>query len=185
MKKKINILLMVLTMVFVAVLLVSCGNGEVVEETAEKTGVAEWFENNLGWFVGIPTGVVLSNVLEFLLLFKKSKNYAQDLFHNNETRKSVAKTVNDFSETNAKLGKFVTKTEQTDLALDKKIDSTIEKVEQQAEKFVEVQNQCAVVKTEVEALLEVLSLIASQDKDLVSSGVAEKVNKIVESVKTK
>ena len=187
-KKRINIVLLGFTFVLISALLISCANNEVVNtvaDVAQKTETANWFENNMGWFVGIPIGTVASSILEIVALSKKSKAYTKDLFANSETRKEVKTAIKEISDTNAKVGKFVTKAENIFLNLDKKVDFAIDKAEKTAEGCKEVADKVDGLKTEVEALLQAISLMASQDKDLVSSGVAEKVNKIAESVKTK
>lgn len=164
--------------------LTSCNKAvasEVVAEVNQKTDVATWFENNLGWFVGIPSGVVLANCLELIGLFKKKRAYTKDLFENSLMRANISKEVTNLADSNVKFGRFVTETQNKLIATDKKIDDVLNKAEEQAKSYAEVIQTNMQLEKKVDTLLQALALMSSQDKDLVANGVAEKINNLVDT----
>ena len=182
-KSKIYVVFVVCFCIMLVLTLVSCNNNaaeEVVAEANQKTDIASWFEEHLGWFVGIPTGMLITTGIDILGLLKKRKAYTKDLFENSVMREAISKKISELSETNVKFGKFVTDTQNKLIAADKKIDNVINKAEEQAKRFEELSNASVQVENKVDTLLKVLSLMASQNNELVTNGVAEQINKLVE-----
>ena len=183
-KKNLGCAFVVFLCLLMLLILASCNKAvanEIAASENQKTEIATWFENNLGWFIGIPSGVFLASILELLGLFSKKKDYAKDMFQNSLMREYVHKEISKVAETNVKFGQFVTETQNRLIETDKKIDEVIEKAEAQASKYEEIVNANLQLESKINTLIVALALMSSQDKDLVANGVAEKINKLIDN----
>ena len=145
----------------------------------KRTATAIWFEDNLGWLIGIPSGTVLAGIMEFVFLFRKNRSYAKDLSSNMLMRGNVKKFIDEAKAQNVKIENFVSKTEQQVVDVNNKVDNALTKIDNTCESIKDLQNENQVIVVSLNKLVEVLALMASQDKDMVSNGTAEKINSIV------
>ena len=188
MKKKFIVLLLTLSFIFTFVFKpLAFARAEeietepITEEVVEEkkgTIVNEWLKENLGWVVGLPTGVVIQIFLEAILLYKKNKQKFEEL----EDTKDVKKFAKDVVEDTKKLAKDVKGAvecvkENTEKTL-KRFDETDRLLKQTLEEF-------SAVKKENENIKEVLKIMAYHSKEYVTNGSAEEIYKLLGGVNEK
>ena len=171
-------------MVVLVLVSVNINAEEVVEEVAEeasKTTSAIWFEDNLGWFVGIPSGLLLSIVGDIVVLYKKNRSYAKDMMSNEKTRTGLNKFCKDVIENTKQIENYVAETKQQVVVVVDKVDKTVDKIEELTNKVESVAHENKVVAVNVNKLIEVIALMVSTDEKYVSNGIAEKINALIEN----
>ena len=157
---------------------------EVVEEVAEeasKTTTALWFEDNLGWFIGIPSGLFLSIIGDIVVLYKRNRSYSKDMMANNKTRAELNKFSKDVIANNKQIENYVAETKQQVVIVVEKADKTVAKIEELTNKVESVADENKVVAVNVNKLIEVIALMVSTDEKYVSNGIAEKINALIEN----
>lgn len=155
---------------------------ENVADTMQKTGTAIWFEEHLGWFIGIPTGTVLAVVGEFVFLFKKNRSYLKDQMLNIQNRKDVKNFIENAEKQSKEIKNFVAETNQSVVTIGNKVDNALERVDKVAKSIENLTNENKVVVVSVNRLIEILGLMASKDETLVANGTAEKINELIVSI---
>lgn len=182
---------------------------EVLEENTEETTEEEqpkinpksnaelWFEKNLGWLVGIPTGLILSAILEIIVLVEKSKKKLAELKETKDFNKfakeqlelgyqmfeksqavleSCKETIGVLEATVVELdGKLTAKV--NDIA--RRFDATDELVSETKNKFNELNGMIEANKVQVEKLQEAILLVSTHTKELVANSTAEEIVKLV------
>lgn len=147
-------------------------------EVIEKTDIAQKVEDNFGWLIAVPIGTVLSVLLEFFFLYKSKKNSREDLNKNEAQRKSVTDFITDSKKIQNSIGNYITesqsKFEKLEISIKKLDDDSLNS----QQKFNEVIEANKILTAQVNDLLQAISLMAKVDKDLVASGLAEKINNI-------
>lgn len=155
---------------------------ENVADTIQKTDTAIWFEDNLGWFIGIPTGTFFAVVGEFVFLFKKNRNYLKDQMLNIQNRKDVKNFIENAEKQNKEIKNFVAETNQSVVTIGNKVDNALERVDKVTTSIENLTNENKVVVVSVNRLIEILGLMASKDETLVANGTAEKINELIVSI---
>jgi len=155
---------------------------ENVADTIQKTDTAIWFEDNLGWFVGIPTGTLFAVVGEFVFLFKKNRSYLKDQMLNIQNRKDVKNFIENAEKQNKEIKNFVAETNQSVVTIGNKVDNALERVDKVTESINELSDKNMRVVISVNKLIEIIGLMASKDEKLVANGTAEKINEIIKEV---
>ena len=157
---------------------------EIVEEN-KPSDLQIWVNENLGWLVGIPTGTLMTALIEFLVLVKKSKKKDEEV---NETKKqnsngkeilTTAKNLlTDTKELAVKLedtvAKALTNIEITDSKVNERVSDVITKVTNCLETL---NTTLALLENRVSNLEAVQEMIALHTKELVANGTAEEITK--------
>lgn len=177
-RKKKLVVLSLLAAVFLLVLS-SCNVKENVAEVVQKTESAQWFEDNLAWFIGIPSGTVLAVIGEFIYLFKKKKDYAKDLFQNNKTRKDISNFLTSAKQQGDKVEKVVDTVEAKVIKVENKLEEFDNKIDKISDNILQYVEENKTVNTKIETLIQMFALVVSKDEDLVASGIAEKINQLI------
>ena len=162
---------------------------EIIEDTQKESELQIWMNENLGWLIGIPTGTLMTAIVEFIVLVKKSKKKDEEI---NETKqqnsnsKSIlnnAKTLlNDTKELTNELTQTVnealTKINDTDLKVNELVSNLstqlTNKINASVETLVRV---LSLLETRVAHLEDVQEMIALHTKELVANGTAEEITK--------
>lgn len=185
-KKRLRVVLLMFTLMFVLVILVSCGkNNEAndVVEMQQKTSTAEWFENNMGWFIGIPVGSALDLILGMLFLFAKRKDYKADLMKNELQRAENSKFITDSKDTLNKVGSFITTSQELVNKASNDFNAMNKKFDDLSIKFDDLEKTNDKLTNDIEKLISIIALISSNNSDLVANGIAEEINAISTSSK--
>ena len=175
-------------------------NAEEVEDTSTSSPVTEteetleepkesdeqiWFNENLGWLIGIPTGTLATALIEFLVLVKKSKKKDEEI---NETKEqnnkgkeilSTAKNLlSDTKELAKKLDDTVAKALNNIEVTDSKVNERVNDLATKVTSCLEALNTTlALLESRVSNLETVQEMIALHTKELVANGTAEEISK--------
>lgn len=172
------------------------------EETEDKkinepTKAQVWFQENLGWIVGIPTGTLLYALLEIIILAKKSKAKLAEL--------KETKDFNKFAKEQLELGKemyekgvqLIGTCQETINVLEAKVtelngvlvarvndiasrlDNTDALVIETKNTFDGLNSMIEANKVQVEKLQEAILLVSTHTKELVANSTAEEIVKLV------
>ena len=158
------------------------------EETLEEPKESElqiWVNENLGWLVGIPTGTLMTALIEFLVLVKKSKKKDEEI---NETKEqnnkgkeilSTAKNLlSDTKELAKKLDDTVAKALNNIEVTDSKVNERVNDLATKVTSCLEALNTTlALLESRVSNLETVQEMIALHTKELVANGTAEEISK--------
>lgn len=176
-KKLVVVSLLAAVLVFI---LSSCSNvKEGVAEVIEKTESAQWFEDNLAWFIGIPTGTVLATLGEFVYLFRKKKDVAKDMLQNSAIRKNVNSFLDNASKQNEEVAKVVNVVEAKVIKVENKLEDFDNKIDNLSDNILAYVESNKAVEVKLNTLVEIIALVVSKDKDLVANGIAEQINQLI------
>lgn len=159
-------------------------NNNLLEEN-EPSQLEVWFEENLGWLVGIPTGTILAVIADILVLVKKNKKKNEEISETktqNKNGKEVLNTakelLNETKNVANDLGKLVLNAldniEKTDNLVNDRVNELTNKL---VTGFETLNNTLELVETRITKLEEVQEMVALHSKELVANGTAEKITK--------
>ena len=141
-----------------------------IEEQPSELQV--WFEKNLGWVVGIPTGMV-TTIISIALFVHKTKKKFDEL---NEDTSSQNKNTKAHLKATVEL---VAEAKKQNEIISNKIDSFIENNASQIAALtsaLETMTKAYEASTrKIAALEEVIEMMALHTKELVANGTAEKI----------
>ena len=179
---------------------------EVIEnnetEIHEATKVETWLEKNLGWVVGIPVGTLITALIEMLYLFKKAREKAQELKETKDVKEFAIEEVKNAKQiletTNVLLNELKgiydyvlensTKTKEEIDKLKGYVENRVNDVQNEFTSQFET-NQVDLQKNFVElqkmlgrftAIETIQKMVALNTKELVCTGTAEKIVKMLE-----
>ena len=133
-----------------------------------------WFEKNLGWLVGIPTGTVLAVIADILVLAnknRKKKEEIEETSNQNKRAKAVLDTTKELLNDTKALAKKL-ETNVTDV-----LNLTEEKTALLLNGFENITKILASLENRLTQLEDVQEMIALHSKELVANGTAEKITK--------
>lgn len=147
---------------------------DVVDDKKTASDLEIWFENNLGWLVGIPTGMLTTLISIALFVYKTKKKFdlvnEETTSQNKNTKENLVKTKELVDETKKqneviveKIDNFVETNEKQMAALTKALETTTKELE--------------LSNARIAALEEVIEMIALHTKELVANGTAEEITK--------
>lgn len=162
---------------------------EVVNEEPKaetKTKAAEWFETNLGWFVGIPVGTLLTLLIDMLVLFKKAKERIAENQSTKDLHKvaldeiAYAKAIMTKSQEIAKAAVETANYVKANIEdIQRRLDVTDNMILENTTMFSNLKNSIADLENKIATLNEVEQLIATHSKELVGNGTAERIVKML------
>lgn len=172
------------------------------EEIHEPTKLNTWFSDNLGWIFGVPVGTIITILIEMIYLFKKGKAKAEELKETKDVKqfaidelKIANKLIEDTKEMQIAVQKVVdyvkNNSEKTYTLIEQMLTGVGEIVGNVKEDFTNqfINNQSQLEKNfvELERMLKrfcsienTQKLIALNTKELVCTGTAEKIVKLLE-----
>lgn len=197
MKKIIAAILLVSAILFGTIKSV---NAEEVENTSTSSPTTEtnnnnasdleiWVEENLGWLVGIPTGTVLTTLIEILVLASKSKKKKEEIEETstqNKNGKEILSTAKNLLNDTKNLTKSLEgsilcaldKIEKTDNLVNERIANLTNELTTKLVNGLETLNNTIVLlENRLSKLEDVQEMIALHSKELVANGTAEEITK--------
>ena len=172
------IITLILSIVFLAFSnpVYAAGEEEIANELP-KSEVASWFENNLAWFIGLPTGTVISLILEAVVLYSKNKSFIENIREGKAQRKEVKKFIDD-----SKLSIDNMKNDIKELKgqMKERFDKSDELAKKINENFTNQEKYIQELINKNDMLTKMLVIQMTHNKEAVANGTAEKINKLAE-----
>ena len=155
---------------------------EIIKKESE---LQKWMNDNLGWLIGIPTGTLMTGLIEFIVLVKKSKKKKEEIDETkkqNSTGKEILNTatslINDTKLLTVKLEDTVAKALNSIEVTDSKVNERVSDLVTKVTTCLETLNTTlALLENRVSNLELVQEMIALHTKELVSNGTAEEISK--------
>lgn len=173
------------------------------EETEDKkinepTKAQVWFQENLGWIVGIPTGTLIYALIEILILAKKSKQKLAELKETRDFNKYAKEQVELGNEMYRKSQELFVACKETIVIIEASIteldDRLTTKVNDIARRFDTTDNLIGETKATFEQLNSIIYankeqivklqkaflLVSTHTQELVANSTAEQIVELVE-----
>jgi predicted RNase H-like nuclease (RuvC/YqgF family) len=174
-----------------------------IEEENTGTNLQLWVNENLGWLIGIPTGISLSAVIEFILIAKLNKKKREEIAEVQEQRSvgdkvlsSSKKMIEDTKLLTANLKdsvsttldnvKTLTNTLQNNVnnalsrieTLDVNVQDTVNNLANKlSASFEQINKTVTTLESRLAKLENIQEMIALHTKELVANGTAEEIVK--------
>jgi hypothetical protein len=158
---------------------------EIIIEENQPSDLDIWFEENLGWFIGIPTGTALTTLIEILVLASKAKKKKEEIEETKEQNtngKEILTTAKDLLTDTKNLTRnleisilsALDNIEATDIKVTERVNELTNKL---VNGFETLNNTIVLLENRLSKLEDVQEMIALHSKELIANGTAEEITK--------
>lgn len=158
-----------------------------VENVEEGSDLQIWFEKNLAWFIGLPTGGALTLLSFAIMTYKEKKEKRADIEETKAQNANADKLLKDVKNNLSEVKELAnTLTNATTEALmkinitDKRVNDLVTNLTNKVTLSLDnVTKAMGVIEIKIANLEEVQEMIALHSAELVANGTAEKIAKVI------